>query len=64
MLKTVTSELVKYKLDLMVVQEFRCYEGGSQPADHSTFSYGNGSANHHLGIGFTYIRDSHQQLTG
>jgi len=27
-------------------------KGGSQPTDYCTFCYGNGNANHHLGIGF------------
>jgi exonuclease III len=51
-LKAVASELAKYNLDLVAVQEARWDMGGSQPADDYTFFYGNGDANHHLGTGF------------
>jgi hypothetical protein len=51
-LKTEASELAKCYLDLVAVQESRLDEVGSQPADGYTFLYGNGSVNHHLGIGF------------
>jgi hypothetical protein len=49
-LKTVASELAKFNLDLVAVQEVRWENGGSQPADD--YFYENGNANHHLGIGF------------
>jgi len=51
-LKTAASELAKYNLDLVAVQEVRWVEGGSQPGDYYTCHYGNGNANHHLGTDF------------
>jgi exonuclease III len=36
-LKTVASELVKYKLDLVGVQEVRWEKGGTQRAEDCTF---------------------------
>jgi hypothetical protein len=50
--KTVASELAKYNLDPVEVQEFRWDEGCSQPADSYTFFHGNGDANHNLRTGF------------
>jgi hypothetical protein len=50
-LKTVASELAKYNLDLITVQEVRWDEDGSQPTDDYTFFYGSGNANYHLGTG-------------
>jgi hypothetical protein len=58
-LKTISSELAKYNLDLVAVQEVRWVEGGSQPADDYTFFYGNWNANHQLGTGL-FI---HQEIT-
>jgi hypothetical protein len=49
---TVASELAKYKLDLVAVQECRWVEDGSQPADDYIFFDGNGNVNHHLGTGY------------
>jgi exonuclease III len=51
-LKTVSGELTKYKLDLVGVQEVRWDKGGTEPAGDYTYFYGNGNADHHLGIGF------------
>jgi len=51
-LKTVTSELGKYNLVLVAVQDVRWDRGGSQPADEYTFFYGSGNANRHIGIDF------------
>jgi hypothetical protein len=48
-LKTVSSELAKYKLDLVGVQEVRWGKGGTEPAGDYTFFYGNGNAGHHVG---------------
>jgi exonuclease III len=47
-----SGELVKYKLDLVGVQEVRWDKGGTEPAGDYTFFYGNGNADHHLGTGF------------
>jgi exonuclease III len=51
-LKTVSGELVKYKLDLVGVQDVRWDKGGTEPAGDYTSFYGNGNADHHLGTGF------------
>jgi exonuclease III len=51
-LQTAASELAKYNLNLVTIQEVRWVEGGSQPTDDYTFSHGNGNANHDLGTGF------------
>jgi exonuclease III len=51
-LKTVSGELVKYKLDLVGIQEVRWDKGGAEPAGSYTFFYGSGNADHHLGTGF------------
>jgi len=46
-LKTAAGELAKYNSDLVVVQEVKWDEGGSQPADEYTFICGNANVNHH-----------------
>jgi len=43
-MKPVASELTKYNLDLVSVQEVRCVEGGTQPADNYVFLYRNRNA--------------------
>jgi len=48
--KAVSSELVKYKLDLVGVQEVRRDEGGSEPAD-DTFFCGDGNTSHNFRTG-------------
>jgi exonuclease III len=50
-LKKVASELAKYNLDLVDVQEVRRDDGGSEPADDYMSFYGNGNTNHHLNKG-------------
>jgi hypothetical protein len=47
-LKTVSRELVKYKLDLVGVREVRRDKGGTEVADYCTFFYGNGNDGHYL----------------
>jgi len=51
-LKIVASNLAKYNFSLVAVQDIKWDSGGSEPADIYTFYCGNGSANHHLGMGF------------
>jgi len=51
-LKTVTSELAKYNLDVAAVQVVRWVQISSQPADDYIFFCGNWNDNHHLGTGF------------
>jgi len=46
------------------VQEVIWVEGSTQPADDYKFLYANGNAIHHLGTGFSYIRESYQQSRG
>jgi hypothetical protein len=58
-LRALAEEISKYKLDLVGVQEVRWDGRGTEP-----FLYGKGNENHKLGTGFSYIRDSYQQLKG
>jgi len=46
-LNTVASELAKYNLHLVSVQDVKWDEGGSQPAYDYTFFHGNVTVNHH-----------------
>jgi exonuclease III len=50
-------ELVRYKLDLVGVQEVRWDKGGSIRAGDCNFFYGKGNENHQLGAGFLYITE-------
>jgi hypothetical protein len=62
--KTVARELVKYKWDLLSVQEVRWDKGGTERAEDYTFFYGAGNEDHQLGTGFLCRKESYQQLGG
>jgi hypothetical protein len=51
---TIAKEILKYKLDLLEVQEVRWYRGGTEPAGEDTFFYAKGNENHELGTCFFF----------
>jgi hypothetical protein len=58
----VPRELGKYKLELVGVQEVWWEKVGTEMAEDYTLFYGEGNENHQLGTGFSYKRESYQQL--
>jgi hypothetical protein len=61
-LRAVGEEISKSELDLVRVQEVRGDGGDTEPAGEYTFFYRKGIENHELGTGFSYIKESYQQL--
>jgi hypothetical protein len=57
-------ELLRYKLDLVGVQEVRWEGGGTELAGEYTVFNGKGNENHELGTGSLCLRESYQQLRG
>jgi hypothetical protein len=51
-------ELLRYKLDLVGVQDNRWEGGGTEPVGEQSFFYGKGNENHELDTGFLCIRES------
>jgi hypothetical protein len=49
---TIAKEILKYKLDLLGVQEVRWDRGGTEPAGEYTFLCVKGNENHELGTFF------------
>jgi hypothetical protein len=61
-LRVVEAEISDNNLDLLGVQEVRWDGGGTEQAREYTFFYGKKKENHKLGTGFSYIKESYQQL--
>jgi hypothetical protein len=61
-LMTVSSELSKYKLHLVGVQEVKWEGGGTIPAGEFSFFYEKENENHEIGTGLLCLRESCQQL--
>jgi hypothetical protein len=63
-LRVVAEEISKYNFDSVGVQEVRWDLGGTESAGEYTFCYRKWNKNHEFGTGFSYIRESCQQLRG
>jgi hypothetical protein len=59
-LTSVSTELLKYKLHLLGVQEIGWEGGGTEAARKYTYFYVKGNENHEFGTGFLCIRESYQ----
>jgi hypothetical protein len=62
--RAVAEEISKYKLDFVGVQEVGWNGDGTEPAGEYTIFDERRNENHELGTGFSYIRESYQQLRG
>jgi hypothetical protein len=62
LLRIVSKELGKCKLDLVGVKEVRWEKDGTEPAQDYILFYGEGNGDHQLGASFSYIRESYQRL--
>jgi hypothetical protein len=63
-LTALAEEISKYKLDIVGVQEVRWDGGGTKPACEYTFFMKRGMIIMKQVRGFSYIRESYQQLRG
>ena len=61
---TAARELVRYKLDLVGVQEVRRDKGGTVRAGDYYIFYAKENQNHQLGTGFLYTTEWYHQLRG
>jgi hypothetical protein len=59
----VASDLAKYKLHLMEVQEVRWDKGGNELAENYIFSHGNGNTNDHFRFMILH-KSGNQELRG
>ena len=61
-LTSVTRELIKYRMDLVWVQEVRWEDSGTLQSGNYTLFYGEGNASHQLATGFLFTGRLGQQF--